>query len=376
MIYVILTYFFSLLIYLLIAIKKKKAISRVLIIQTAKIGDLICSTPVFREVKKKYPDAHITAIANPVTRELLEYNPNIDEIITVKQAEYKGFSGKLRLSNLIRRGKYDAGICLNPNIPFAIALFWGLVPVRLSVMPDFSGFTFKLASVFFTHLEKHASGRMVIETYMQMLKAIGISSNDISKEVYKSKDADAKAEQIIGKIDKPLIGIAVSSGNKLKELGADKIVGIINMTLDDIDAYIALIGSEHEIKTADAVLQTVGKKDRIINAVGKLRLKELPALLERLSLFIGVDTGLAYMADALSIPLINIAGPSDMKDQRPTGKSAVIIQKSDMPCVPCSHTFKSPYYCKINTRGCIESIEAEDIFNRVKEFLLSQKYNL
>jgi ADP-heptose:LPS heptosyltransferase len=366
---VILTYLFSPFIYLLIAVRKKKTISRILIIQTAKIGDLICSTPFFREVKKKYPEAYIAVIANSATRELLEYNPNIDEIISVKNTDYKGLSGKLRLSNLIRRGKYDAGICLNPNIPFAVALFWGLVPVRLSVMPDFSGFTFKLASVFFTYFKKHVRGRMVIETYLQMLKAIGISSNDISKEVYKSKDADAKAEQIIGKIDKPLIGIAVSSGNKLKELGVDKIVSIINMTLDDIDADIVLVGSEHEIKAADTVLQTVGKKDRIINAVGKLRLKQLPALIERLSLFIGVDTGITYMADALSIPLINIAGPSDMKDQRPTGKNAVIIQKTDLPCVPCSYTFKSPYYCRIETRECIESVSPEEIYHAAKKLL-------
>ena len=373
MIYVILTYLFSPLIYLLIAIRKKKAISRILITQTAKIGDLICSTPVFREVKKKYPEAYIAVMANSATRELLEYNPNIDEIITVKNTDYKGLSGKLRLSDLIRRGKYDAGICLNPNIPFAIALFWGLVPIRLSVMPDFSGFTFKLASVFFTYFEKHVRGKMVIETYMQMLKAIGISSNDISKEVYKSKDADSKAEQIIGKINKPFIGIAVSSGNKLKELGTDKIASIINMILNDIDAYVILIGSEQEIKTGDIVLETVKKKDRVINAAGKLHLKELPELIEKLSLFVGVDTGITYMADALSIPLIDIAGPSDMKDQRPTGKNALIIQKSDLPCVPCSHTFKSPYYCKINTRGCVESVTADEIFKEIKALLQPQK---
>ena len=369
MIYVILTYLFSPLIYLLIAIRKKKAVSRILIIQTAKIGDLICSTPVFREVKKKYPDAHIAVMTNSVTRELLEYNPNIDEIISVKNTDYKGLQGKLILSDLIRREKYDAGICLNPNIPFAIALFWSLVPIRLSVMPDFSGFTFKLASVFFTHLEKHIKGKMVIETYMQMLKAIGISSGDISKEVYKSKNANSIAEQIIGNINKPLIGIAVSSGNKLKELGTDKIASIVNMILNDIDAFIVLIGSEQEIMTADIVLETVRKKDRVINAAGKLHLKELPALIGRLSLFIGVDTGITYMADALSIPLINIAGPSDMKDQRHTGKNAVIIQKSDLPCVPCSHTFKSPYYCKINTRGCIESVSPEEIFHAAKKLL-------
>lgn len=371
MIYVILTHLFSPLIYLLIAIRKKKTISRILIIQTAKIGDLICSTPVFREARKKYPDAHITVIANPVTRELLEYNPNVDKIIALKNTDYKGLSGKLRLSNLIRRGNYDTGICLNPNIPFAIALLWGLVPIRLSVMPEFSGFTFKLASVFFTHLEKHRRGRMVIETYMQMLEAIGVLSGDISKEVYKSKDADAKAEQIIGKADKPLIGIAVSSGNKLKELGTDKIVSIINMIIDDIDADIdiVLVGSEQEIKTADTVLRAVAKRDSVMNATGKLQMNELPALIERLSLFIGVDTGITYMADALSIPLINIAGPADMKDQRPTGKNALIIQKIDLPCVPCSYTFKSPYYCKINTRGCIESVSPEEIYHAAKKLL-------
>lgn len=369
MIYVILTYLLSPLIYLLITLRKKKTISRILIIQTAKIGDLICSTPVFREVRKKYPDVYITVIASPVSKELLEYNPNINDVITINHADYKGFSGKLRISNLIRRGKYDIGICLNPNIPFAAALFWGLVPIRLSVMPDFSGVTFKLASVFFTYCAKHVKGKMVIETYMQMLKAIGISSNDFSKEIYKSKDADAKAVQIIGKIDKLLIGIAVSSGNKLKELGTDKIADIINIILNELDAYIVLIGSEQDTDAANTILRTIEKKDRVINSAGRVHLKELPALIGRLSLFVGVDTGITYMADALSIPLIDIAGPSDMKDQRPTGKNALIIQKSDLPCVPCSHAFKSPYYCKINTRGCIESVSPEEIYHAAKKLL-------
>jgi len=369
MIYILMTYLASPVLYLLLLFRQGDATKRILIIQTAKIGDLICSTPVFRETRKKYPEAYIAVMANSATRELLEYNPNIDEIISVKNTDYKGFSGKLRLSNLIRKGKYDAGICLNPNIPFAIALFWSLVPIRLSVMPDFSGFTFKLASVFFTHLEKHVRGKMVIETYMQMLRAVGISSGNISKEVYKSKNADEKDEQIIGKIDKPLIGIAVSSGNKLKELGTDKIAGIINTILDNMNAHIVLVGSEQETKTANTVLQAVAKRDSIINAVGKLNLKELPALIEKLSLFIGVDTGITYMADALSIPLVNIAGPSDMKDQRPTGKNALIIQKSDLPCVPCSHTFKSPYYCIINTRRCVESVSPEEIYHAAKKLL-------
>jgi len=365
------TYLASPVLYLLLLFRQGDATKRILIIQTAKIGDLICSTPVFRETRKKYPEAYIAVMANSATRELLEYNPNIDEIISVKNTDYKGFSGKLRLSNLIRKGKYDAGICLNPNIPFAIALFWSLVPIRLSVMPDFSGFTFKLASVFFNYLEKHASGQLVIETYLKMLKAIGISSNDISKEVYKSKDADAKTEQIIGKIDKPLIGIAVSSGNKLKELGIEKIVKVVNMFLDNMSVYIVLIGSDQDKETANAVASLAFKQDKIIITTGKLALSELPALIERLSLFIGVDTGITYMADALSVPIVHIAGPIDTSEQRPTGKNVIVIE-SKLSCVPCTYVFKASYSCKQGGRDCIQSIAVDDIFNAGK-FLMTDR---
>ncbi len=369
MIYVILTYIFSPIIYLLTAIKKKKNISRILVIQAAKIGDLICSTSVFREIKKKYPNAHLTAMINPITKDLLEYNPHLDEIITLRNVDYRGFSGKLKLSNLIRKGRYDIAICLNPNVPFAIDAFWGLVPTRLSVMPNFAGVTFKLASAFFTYLEKHVSGQLITETYMKMLKAIGIDSNNISKEVYKSNDADTKALQILGDINKSVIGIAVSSGNKLKELGVEKIAEIANILLNEIDTYIVFIGSDQDIETADKVLNSVTQRDRIIDATGKLSLTEIPALIERLSLFIGVDTGIAYMADALSIPVIDIAGPSNMEDQRPTGRKSIILQKR-ITCVPCSHVFRSPYYCKINTRECIKMTDVEDILNAAKGLIL------
>jgi len=368
MIYIVLSYLFSPLIYLFVAINKDKEIKKILIIQTAKIGDMICSTPVFREVKKKYPHAHLSAMIDPVTKELLEYNPHVDEIITIKNNDYKGFSGKMYLSHLIRRGKYDIAICLNPSIPYAVALFWGLVPVRLSVKPDFTGSTFKLASALFTRLEKHVRGELTAETYMKMLRPIGIMTTNISKEVYRAKGSDEKVLKSIGAIEKPMIGIAVSSGNKMKELSAEKIAALTSKMLECKDICVVLIGSAQDMNLADIISEKVEKKESIINMAGRLSLAELPALIERLSLFIGVDSGITYMADALSIPLINIAGPADMQDQRPTGENAVIIQKK-LDCVPCSHAFKSPYHCRLNTRECITSVSVEEIYFAVEKIM-------
>lgn len=364
MIYVLLTYLLYPFIYLLTSIKRKKELERILVIQTAKIGDMICSTPVFREIKKKYPSAHLTLLIDPVTKGVIEKNPNIDEIITIRHTDFKGLAGKVKLSGLIRKGNYDAAVCLNPNVPYAVALFWGLVPLRLSVMPDHTGITFRLASGLFSHIEKHVRGRMVIETYMRMLRSIGVESEDISKEVYRPDGVEAG----VGPSDMPLTGIAISSGNKMKEMEADKITALVNKLLDNTGTYIALIGSGPDKDSAEELCKSFSHKERVINAVGKFSLVELPALIERLSLFIGVDSGITYMADALSIPLINVAGPADMQDQRPTGGGVVIIQK-EMECVPCSHAFRSPYSCRLNTRECITSVSVDEIFSAAEKIL-------
>jgi ADP-heptose:LPS heptosyltransferase len=353
---------------LIISLKREKGFKRILVIQTAKIGDMICTTPVFREIKKRYPSARLTVLIDPINKELLKRNPHVDEIVTIRHTDFKGLSGKMRLSGLIRKGGYDVAVCLNPNVPYALALLWGLVPLRISVMPDYAGSTFRLAAGLFTRLEEHVRGRMVIETYMQMLRKIGIESNDISKDVYKSEGADIMVQDLLGSIDKPLTGIAVSSGNKLKELKAEKITALVNKLLDNTGTYVVLIGSGQDKDSAEMLCTSFNHKERVINAVGKFSLAELPALLEKLSLFIGVDSGITYMADALSVPLINVAGPADMQDQRPTGEYAIIIRK-EFPCVPCSHAFKSPYNCKLNTRECIVKVSAEEIFSAAVKIL-------
>ena len=367
MLYVFFTYLAAPVLYVLILLRRKKQIKNILVIQTAKIGDVICSTPVFREIKKGYPEAHLTVMATTVTRELLEDNPHVDEVITINHADCRGPAGKLRLATLIRKGKYDIAVCLNPNVLFALATFWGLVPGRISVVPNFLGTTFKCASVFFSSRERHMSGRLVIETYMRMLRAIGIESNNIAKEVYKSEMAEEKVRHLLGGAGKPLIGIAVSSGNKLKELGSEKIMQLAQILLDTPDISVVLIGASEDSAAASMIVDSLGKRESIVDATGKISLGELPALIERLSLFVGVDTGIVYMADALSVPVIDIAGPSDMEDQRPTGEKSRILQKK-IQCIPCSHAFHAPYACLRTTRDCIQLMSVREICYAIKEF--------
>jgi ADP-heptose:LPS heptosyltransferase len=133
-----------------------------------------------------------------------------------------------------------------------------------------------------------------------------------------------------------------------------------------------LIGSEADKNTAQEILNKSENKNSIIDSTGAFGLSELPALLEQLSLFIGVDTGVTYMADALNVPIIHIAGPIDISEQRPIGERVTIIQHK-LPCVPCTYVFKAAYSCKRGDRICITSVDVLEIIEAAKKLLQGHK---
>lgn len=364
MFYVILSYLFYPLVRLITALRGRREVCRILVVQTAKIGDVISATPVLRALARRFPEAHITVLANPVTRELLEGNPHADAVIALAPGFSDGFAGKWRLVRLVRAGRYDLAITLNPNVPFAVGLFLGLVPVRLSVMPNFAGSTFRLASGLFSHLATHRGDQLVLQTYFYVLKEIGVESSDFSKDVVKTPDGETKATMLLAGVKKPIVGVAVSSANKLKQLDAAKISRLVDALTKRHDLYAVLIGAKNDRQDADRVIAGLSDTAQVIDAVGKFTLRELPGLLERLSVFVGVDSGLTYMADACGTPIVQIAGPVNTLEQRPMGDSVVII-KRDLPCAPCSHVFNTVQFCKIKTRECIESVTPDEICDSV-----------
>ena len=58
---------------------------KVLIIQTAFIGDVVLSTPLYEAAKKRLGADHIGVLVKPETANLLHNNPNVDEIVTYEK---------------------------------------------------------------------------------------------------------------------------------------------------------------------------------------------------------------------------------------------------------------------------------------------------
>jgi len=343
----------------------------IIVFQTAKIGDMICTTPVFREIKRVYPDWHLAVAVDPASAPIIRHNPHVDEIIVVDRKKTRGVIGKAVLAARIFRRRYSAALILLPNTTNIIVPFWAMIPKRVAVYPDFLGGTLKELLTFNTHLEYHLSPRTATETYLSSLRHFGIQKCSTLKEVYASPQAASRFAGFFSGSDRPFIGIVLSTGNAMKDWGKGNFMRLSARIINETPYGVIFLGSEKERPTGDALRASLHSDKRVINVCNALSLEDAPAVIKRLSLVIGVDTGLIYMADGLNIPVVDIAGPCNTADQRPMGANAFIVQKNDLGCIPCSHTFSVPYECWHKHRRCITEITVDEVFKTCLKALLT-----
>lgn len=54
---------------------------RILIVRQDRIGDAVLSTPIPREIKKKWPDSFIAVLVRDYTKDIFLNNPYVDKKI-------------------------------------------------------------------------------------------------------------------------------------------------------------------------------------------------------------------------------------------------------------------------------------------------------
>lgn len=102
-----------------------------------------------------------------------------------------------------------------------------------------------------------------------------------------------------------------------------------------------------------------------VDLVGKTSLAALSAVLERASVFVGVDSGVMHLASAMRTPVVALFGPSDPEKTGPQGGAHRIVY-ADAPCRPC---LKST--CDNNSR-CMEEITPDMVLSATYSLIVDQ----
>lgn len=374
MIYLLLTWLLAPLLWLRAALRGAQRTNRILVIQTAKIGDFVATTPVFRALRNRLPGTEIVALLHPVNLPLARQLDSIDRIVTLPEHGFKGWAGKRWLLDQLAEG-YDGVLILSPNLTNLLVPFWAGVPKRVSVLADRRQGSARLAWPFLTHGEPHRSGQLFRETALRALAGFGIDVDAtllvLPNEIAATESGKIRLAVLSPQLQGPLVGFGLGAGNRMKALDTAQIEALAGQIVSRTAATLILIGTDADRAAAEALCASL-PAGRAVDTTGQWALVELPVLLGALDCFVGVDSGATYMADALGVPVVDFMGPADADDQQPIGRQAVVIRSAE-PCAPCSHAFDAPYACRLGTRACIAKMPIGAVVQAVETILAPKK---
>jgi len=348
--------------------KKIKSPKKIAIMQTAKLGDMVCTTPMFRAVKEKYPEVKVFAIGNEINREILERNPDVDGYLVYKNNFWE-------LLKNIKKEKIDFACDINPSFLGLATLYLAGVPLIASPVIK-NGFS-PVETMLYKMLRKfvvavpHHMGSYAPREYLRLLEPVGIFSDNTKKYLYFTKQADEAIKKffISNEVDISkdfVVGISPSVGNKIKEWETEKFAQLADYIYSHYNAKIVIMGGKDDVAKSKEMIKTLNRDTKFTDTTGLFNLDNLKALISKLSLLISVDTGPVYIAEAFGVPTIDIIGPMDEREQPPVGeKNKVVMMENRKQSV--LHIMNAIEYDYKEARRQIEEITVNMVVNKLDE---------
>lgn len=173
-------------------------IKKILIIKNDKIGDLVLSTGIFRELKKEFPNSRITVIASSSNNELISKNPHINKII-IQDYPPKGFSDLIayyKISKKLRNEKFDLGIDLRGSI-FNIFFFLNLAKVKYKI--GFYNRSFSRLFLDFAYKKNRINSHVTFQRIDLINKALNLKTKNDWPDIHISSQDKEKTSNFIKK---------------------------------------------------------------------------------------------------------------------------------------------------------------------------------
>lgn len=342
-----------------------KEVKRILVLRLEHLGDVLLSTPVFRNLKKKFPKAKLTVIVRPFGKIMLKDNPDVDEVITfnpnwLNVAGEKGsWRNTWRLVKKLRRMKFDVGIDLFDH-PMNILLLF--LTSRYSISYGTLGLGFLLSKkAQFDQKVKH-----VIERHLDLLKPLGIKPDSLDLDL-KITDKDKKnvAAKLKAKgvsAEDKFICIHPGARVAVRCWEEKKFAQLIKKLADRSAFKIVLCGGDSDLEKVKKIIAKIPDNKAVLRKVvdlsGQLSIQELAEVFRRAKVVICLNSLACHLGALAKTPLVQIfSGEGDpLEFGYPEGRNVIIQKKLD--CYLCRDI-----HCRDNQ--CMKRISVEEVFKAI-----------
>lgn len=290
---------------------------KIMMVMIKTLGDVLLATTIVRELKVDYPDSEIHVYTNKVYGEIFQNNPDVAEIHAPDD-----WNANLIFMQM-GSGNFDKVFCPIQVRPECNA--WHQIEeTRHQHLVDF----------YWNRMGRHRP-ITVRECYL-----------------YPSEEDFKKASEHIS-TDVPRIAIHSTTGVATKDWSYfDSLTG----ELKEAGYGVVQVGAKQDKQVAGAV-----------DLRGKMGFLELGAFLSKCAAFVGLDSGVSYIADAMKVPTIVIQGSTDPVTSGPISPRVIHLYAKETGYADCQ-----VIRCHSNCRhevNCNTKITVENVLDKLEPIL-------
>jgi heptosyltransferase-2 len=314
---------------------------KILIWQTAYLGDVILTTPLIKAVKERLKPEKVTFAGRPFILELfrgwdlhlLPFN--------------KGTLESLRA--VVRIRGYDVALVPHRSLRSALIIFFSGIPLRI-------GFDRSELKWAFNRVIPHRWDLHEVDRNLSLLSPLGVPHPE--RELFLPISEEERRETLkkFGLTEGEYLVINPFANFPLKEWHLEGWKRLINL----LRTKVVVVGLAKDVERS----RELERSKEVVNLTGRTSLRELMGVISGARLLLSCDSSPVHMANALGVPAITIyTSTSPSYGFYPLIGGYVT---NPAPCSPCS---PNPKKCRSGTYECLGSITAEAVFEKVKELL-------
>lgn len=273
--------------------QNRSELHKILVIQTAFIGDVILASALLEKLYQHYPNAQIDFLLRKGNDGLFDKHPFINQLIILNKKKGK-YKNQLKIIRQIRSEKYD--LLINLHRFLSSGLISAFSGAKQKIGFDKNPFSFTYSKKFPHIIDEENGSSHEIERNQSLIASITDGEPAFPK-LYPPQEAFEKVKRWQ---QKPYVCIAPASVWFTKQFPASEWIKLINELPEDIKIY--LLGAPSDAELCNKIIAQ-SEKENIESLTGKLNLLDSAALMKGAQLNYVNDSAPLHLCSAMGAPV-------------------------------------------------------------------------
>lgn len=346
-------------------------IQRILVINFGGIGDEILFFPVIQSLREAYPGAHLTALVEPRCKGIKDFNPAIDEVLTLDVKGKRSVAEVARTVMQLRARKFDLAIGSGRSPIMPLLLLMTGAPYRVGFDANrLSGtLTFKAplnAQQYAAQMYYDLVGNWLHIPFRLPQVALTGGDREWAKQFLAEAGVVLGEDQVV--VFHPGTSrLAVEK--KFLKFWAPTQWAELGSRLQASGIKVVLAGGPDDAEAIRAIRLAMPTEP--IMAYGQTKgLGQLAALIAQASVLVSVDSAPMHVGVATGTATVAIFGPTDPAKLLPQGTVHQAVFVDGLACRPCLWDRRKTTCDELS---CLKNLGVEAVESAVRRVLPTRK---